>query len=73
MDKYLKFRENNKNMDDAYRTRWSCQGCINKLIVISIVIYVLKQSGIGGQAFLEFEIILFKTPSIQYRLRYRVV
>ena len=60
-------------MNQAYRTTWSVQGCINKLIVISIVIYVLKQSGIGGQAFLEFEIILFKTPSIQYRLRYRVV
>ena len=37
-------------MDLAYRTRWSGQGCINKLITMSIVMYVLKQSGIveGG-------------------------
>ena len=67
------WRKLQKNIDNVYRTRWSGQRYINKLIINSIVIYVLKQSGIGGQAFLEFEIILFKTPSIQYRLRYRVV
>ena len=44
----LKFRENYKNMDHMYRTRWSGQGCINKLIIISTVIYVLKLSRIRG-------------------------
>ena len=37
-----------KNMDHAFRMRWSGQGCIYKLIIIRIVIYVLKQSRIVG-------------------------
>ena len=35
-------------MDHMCRTWHSGQGCINKLIIISIEMYVLKQSGIGG-------------------------
>ena len=35
-------------MAHAYRARWSGQGCINKLIIISIVMYALKQIGGGG-------------------------
>ena len=31
-----------------YRTRWSGQRYINKLIINSIVMYVLKKSGIVG-------------------------
>ena len=29
-----------------FRTRWSGKGCINELIIISIVMYVPKQIGI---------------------------
>ena len=35
-------------MKHPYRTRWSGQGCMNKLIIISIVMYILKQSEIIG-------------------------
>ena len=41
-------RKLKKNMKHPYRTRWSGQGCMNKLIIISIVISVLKQRGIRG-------------------------
>ena len=35
-------------MDHAYRIRWPGKGCKNKLIIISIVMYVLIQKGIVG-------------------------
>ena len=45
----LKFRENyKKNIDDAYRTRWSGQGCINKQIISNIVVHILKKSRLVG-------------------------
>ena len=46
--KKMKFRKNYKNMGHAFRMRWSGQGCVYKLIIIRIVIYVLKQSRIVG-------------------------
>ena len=42
-----------KNMDHRYRTRWSGQGYISKLIIISVVMYILKQSGIVGGRYFE--------------------
>ena len=39
----LRFKENYKDMDHIFRTRWSGQGCINKSIIISIVMQVPKQ------------------------------
>ena len=49
-------------------------GVYKKLIIISIVIYVLKLSSIrGGSQFLQSETNLFKTPRIQYRSHYGVV
>merc|ERR1711873_391313 len=42
------------------RTGWSGQECKDKLIVISIVIYVLKQSGIGGWYFLNLKLFYLK-------------
>lgn len=42
----IEFRENYKNMDHVFRTRWSGQGCMNKLFIISIVMHVPKQSRI---------------------------
>ena len=54
-------------MDHVFRARWSGQGCLNKLIIIIIVMYVPKQSRFVGWAFLKSEIYLFKTPSIKYR------
>ena len=49
----MKFRENYTYIDQAYRTKWSGQGCINKLIIISVVMYILKQSGNMGEG--QFE------------------
>ena len=43
------WRKLQKNIDNVYRTRWSGQRYINKLIINSIVMYVLKQSGIKGR------------------------
>ena len=48
-------------MDHAYRTRWSGQGGKNKLFLISLVIYVLKQSRIiGGGLFYNLKLVYFK-------------
>ena len=48
-------------MDHAYRTRWSGKGYINKLLIISIVIYVLKLSGIrGAEHFCNMKLIYLK-------------
>ena len=48
-------------MDHAYRTRWSGQGGKNKLFLISLVIYVLKQRGIiGGEHFCNMKSVYFK-------------
>ena len=50
-----------KNIDNVYRTRWSGQRYINKLIINSIVMYVLKQSGIKGREnFCNLKLIHFK-------------
>ena len=44
-------------MDYAYGTRWSVQVGMNKIIIISIVMYVLNQSRIIGEwAFLQSQI-----------------
>ena len=48
-------------MDHAYRTRWSGQGGKNKLFLISLVIYVIKQSRIiGGGHFCNLKLVYFK-------------
>ena len=50
-----------KTLIIIYRTRWSGQRYINKLIIISIVMYVLKQSGIKGRGnFCNLKLIHFK-------------
>ena len=49
----IKFIENYKNMDHAFRARWSGQGCKNKLIIISIVMNVPQQSRIVGEGIFE--------------------
>ena len=51
----MKFREY-KKIDNTCRTRWSGQGYINKLIIISVVMYILKQSGIVGVGISKTEI-----------------
>ena len=44
-------------MNYIYRTRWSGQGCINRLIIISIIMYVLKERGIvGGRYFCNLKL-----------------
>ena len=55
------WRKLQKNIDNVYRTRWSGQRYINKLIINSIVMYVLKQSGIKGREnFCNLKLIHFK-------------
>ena len=50
--------KNYKYMYYTYRRRWSGQRCINKLIAISIIMYVLKQGGIlGGVHFWNMKLI----------------
>ena len=49
------------------------QGCINKLIIINIVVYVIKQSRIVGVGIFAIRFDLFKTSCIWYRLPYGAV
>ena len=54
------WRKLQKNIDNVYRTRWSGQRYINKLIINSIVMYVLKQSGIVGGHYCDMTLIYLK-------------
>ena len=42
------WRKLQKNIDNVYRTRWSGQRYINKLIINSIVMHVLNRVESGG-------------------------
>ena len=44
----IEILRNLQKYNQAYRSKWSGQGCINKLIILSIVIYVIIQKGFVG-------------------------
>ena len=53
---YLQIYSKSRGMEQMVR-----QGCINKLIIINIVVFVIKQSGIvGGEHFCNLKLIYLK-------------
>ena len=59
-------------MDHAYRTRWSGQRCLNKLIIIRIVMYVLKQSRIMEVGNLKLIYLKYPVYTVQVTVWSRV-